>query len=220
MNHISCLVYFSLSLVTIAVTSPTFLDTSRNLFFRLFVFSNDYFFLFLCFILGLIFFLFILLVCCTPQDFESDFASQTLENTNQFILRHLQSANFENYFTNLLTARLIGIRELRRSRNGGFCVICQSDEKGVWRVLPCHEDHRFHTKCIDDWLGQGNGCPICRLDPINDIPNLSEISEISGDANSPIPNGNGNRNIRIVPEEIFNESYDDLSTSSESSHRT
>ncbi|KAL8140950.1 hypothetical protein V2J09_006971 [Rumex salicifolius] len=46
------------------------------------------------------------------------------------------------------------------------CVIClgkyTSDEIGVTlRTLkPC--GHRFHMKCIDEWLNKGHNCPICR----------------------------------------------------------
>ena len=218
LNNISFLYCIGQLFACTIKTFPNNLNPSQNLFFRIFVYFNIYIFIFISGTLLLLLFLYILLICCTAQEFFSDTTSQTLENTNQFILRHLQSANLQNYLTYYFTERLVCIRELQQTRTGGFCVICQSDERGVWRVLPCHEDHRFHTKCIDDWLGQGNACPICRLDPINDIPNLSEISEISGEDNSPVPNGN--RNGRIVPEDIFNASYDDITDSTASPDST
>ena len=42
------------------------------------------------------------------------------------------------------------------------CVICLSEfESGdALRLLPC--GHRFHRKCVDNWLPKSKACPICR----------------------------------------------------------
>lgn len=45
------------------------------------------------------------------------------------------------------------------------CIICLVDyepEDTVTRLL-CDQRHYFHTKCIEDWVKQGNNkCPYCR----------------------------------------------------------
>lgn len=45
------------------------------------------------------------------------------------------------------------------------CIICLSREEGEtvpWRQLSCM--HRFHEKCLLEWLGKARRCPVCRLD--------------------------------------------------------
>lgn len=34
------------------------------------------------------------------------------------------------------------------------------------RILPCSDtvNHKFHTKCIDQWLKENNTCPLCRAE--------------------------------------------------------
>jgi hypothetical protein len=46
------------------------------------------------------------------------------------------------------------------------CSICleQIKKRQKFRALPCSNtvNHRFHTKCIDQWLKNNNSCPECR----------------------------------------------------------
>ena len=39
------------------------------------------------------------------------------------------------------------------------CVICLDDAETEWRVLECH--HRYHKKCIDNWITVRPKCPMC-----------------------------------------------------------
>ncbi|XP_059445718.1 E3 ubiquitin-protein ligase MPSR1-like [Corylus avellana] len=46
--------------------------------------------------------------------------------------------------------------------DGGECVICLDELEvgGVAKEMPCK--HRFHTNCIEKWLGIHGSCPVCR----------------------------------------------------------
>jgi hypothetical protein len=39
------------------------------------------------------------------------------------------------------------------------CVICLDDIETEWRELECH--HRYHKKCIEDWITIRAKCPMC-----------------------------------------------------------
>ena len=39
------------------------------------------------------------------------------------------------------------------------CVICLDDVETEWRELECH--HRYHKKCIEDWITIRAKCPMC-----------------------------------------------------------
>ena len=39
------------------------------------------------------------------------------------------------------------------------CVICLDDVETEWRDLECH--HRYHKKCIEDWITIRAKCPMC-----------------------------------------------------------
>eukprot|EP00972_Heterocapsa_arctica_P019839 2927936-Heterocapsa_arctica.AAC.1 len=44
------------------------------------------------------------------------------------------------------------------------CTICR-DKFQIGehlKVLPCL--HKYHTDCVDKWLGQSGTCPVCKLD--------------------------------------------------------
>jgi hypothetical protein len=44
------------------------------------------------------------------------------------------------------------------------CSICQDDDNTEsWRIIR-HCQHRFHSRCIDEWFRQNVHCPVCRFD--------------------------------------------------------
>jgi hypothetical protein len=52
------------------------------------------------------------------------------------------------------------------------CIICLDTIETEWRDLECH--HRYHKKCIEDWITIRAKCPMCmkniqdnRVDDIN-----------------------------------------------------
>jgi len=49
---------------------------------------------------------------------------------------------------------------------GEVCAFClERDGEDPWRVLPC--EHRFHSKCVDEWLRNHGTCPICRQNAVS-----------------------------------------------------
>ena len=44
------------------------------------------------------------------------------------------------------------------------CIICLDEVETEWRDLECH--HRYHKKCIEDWITVRAKCPMC-MKPIN-----------------------------------------------------
>lgn len=46
------------------------------------------------------------------------------------------------------------------------CVICQEDHQAgeTIKSLPCN--HKFHSKCIDEWLHRSGACPMCNQNVI------------------------------------------------------
>ena len=41
------------------------------------------------------------------------------------------------------------------------CCICLDDNIYEWSILPC--GHKYHTKCVSEWLNSNQTCPICRI---------------------------------------------------------
>jgi len=39
------------------------------------------------------------------------------------------------------------------------CIICLDEVETEWRDLECH--HRYHKKCIEDWITVRAKCPMC-----------------------------------------------------------
>lgn len=39
------------------------------------------------------------------------------------------------------------------------CIICLDEVEKEWRELECH--HRYHKKCIEDWIKVKAKCPLC-----------------------------------------------------------
>lgn len=59
------------------------------------------------------------------------------------------------------------------------CIVCLVDytENDMVTQLRCDERHYFHTKCIEDWVKQGNNrCPFCRA-PIIDFSRQNEDAD-------------------------------------------
>ncbi|KAL5204083.1 hypothetical protein ABZP36_008954 [Zizania latifolia] len=58
----------------------------------------------------------------------------------------------------------------RRARGGEGpteCVICieEFEEGDDLLVMPCASGHRFHDKCLAEWLARNRSCPLCRHVP-------------------------------------------------------
>lgn len=39
------------------------------------------------------------------------------------------------------------------------CIICLDEVEKEWRELECH--HRYHKKCIENWIKVKAKCPLC-----------------------------------------------------------
>ncbi|OIW16855.1 hypothetical protein TanjilG_31256 [Lupinus angustifolius] len=54
--------------------------------------------------------------------------------------------------------------EIRESDDLGECVVCLEEFEvgGVAKVMPCK--HKFHSNCIEKWLGVHGNCPVCRYE--------------------------------------------------------
>ena len=68
------------------------------------------------------------------------------------------------------------------------------NENDIVTQLRCDERHYFHTKCIEDWVKQGNNrCPFCRA-PIIDFSRQNEEEEsFLSEQNRAANNNNNNR---------------------------
>ena len=54
------------------------------------------------------------------------------------------------------------------------CVICLDDIETEWRELECH--HRYHKKCIEDWITIRAKCPMC-MKNINKVDDKNSHTE-------------------------------------------
>ena len=54
------------------------------------------------------------------------------------------------------------------------CVICLDDIETEWRELECH--HRYHKKCIEDWISIRAKCPMC-MKNINKVDDKNSHTE-------------------------------------------
>jgi hypothetical protein len=113
--------------------------------------SFDFFVLCMC-ILAITLFLF--KVCCYNDD-ES--ISSNIINPNNLIniqnTINLYVVNETIHFP--LTFKIDTVADIT-------CSICLEQQKKheEWCELICK--HKYHKKCIDDWIFQNNNCPICR----------------------------------------------------------
>jgi hypothetical protein len=59
-------------------------------------------------------------------------------------------------------ASIKAMPDVEVDEGGGECVICLDELEvgGVAKEMPCK--HRFHTNCIEKWLGIHGSCPVCR----------------------------------------------------------
>jgi hypothetical protein len=59
-------------------------------------------------------------------------------------------------------ASIQAMPDVEVNEGGGECVICLDELEvgGVAKEMPCK--HRFHTNCIEKWLGIHGSCPVCR----------------------------------------------------------
>ena len=214
MHNVAIVLVIVISFYLLGNTFPDKLDRDANLLLLIFIYTNNCLFLLLCALSVLILFLVFFDKCCVPlENYMTE--SQNLDRTNQMVINYLQTIHAPNPVTNYLVERFEVINRLRVTRRAGFCAICQTSEPGVWKVLPCHTDHRFHENCIDEWLGAGNGCPICREDPIDNIPQLSEVSTLSTNSSLSEDNYSPNQNNGRINDEM-NASYDNVSFTSSS----
>ena len=55
------------------------------------------------------------------------------------------------------------------------CVICLDDVETEWRDLECH--HRFHKKCIEDWIIIRAKCPMCMKNIDNNVDDININTE-------------------------------------------
>lgn len=75
------------------------------------------------------------------------------------------------------------MQEQKEKEEKEECIICLDEIEEEWRELECH--HRYHKKCIEDWIIVKAQCPLCmkRINdkkeeiPINDMV-LDEIHMI------------------------------------------
>jgi len=42
--------------------------------------------------------------------------------------------------------------------------LCEFDSGDVITELPCHADHKFHSRCVNKWLIASTTCPLCKKD--------------------------------------------------------
>ncbi|CAA0202578.1 unnamed protein product [Arabidopsis thaliana] len=63
-----------------------------------------------------------------------------------------------------------------KEKNGGSCAICLDEwSKGdVAAEMPCK--HKFHSKCVEEWLGRHATCPMCRFEmPVEEVEEEKKI---------------------------------------------
>ena len=56
------------------------------------------------------------------------------------------------------------------------CCICLAKykDKEEVRKLPC--SHKFHSKCVEEWLGRHATCPMCRYEmPVEEVEEEKKI---------------------------------------------
>ncbi|XP_061366335.1 E3 ubiquitin-protein ligase MPSR1-like [Gastrolobium bilobum] len=60
------------------------------------------------------------------------------------------------------------------------CVVCLDNFEvgGVAKEMPCK--HRFHTNCIEKWLGIHGSCPVCRYEMPVDEKDVGKKSDEEG----------------------------------------
>jgi hypothetical protein len=65
--------------------------------------------------------------------------------------------------------------EVYKGENNSYCIICCEDicNSQIVRKINC--GHKFHYKCIDEWLETNTKCPICRYDIENYNKEIDEI---------------------------------------------
>ena len=74
--------------------------------------------------------------------------------------RHSRSRN--DYSSVLESAKKPGISDIETSFGQDTCGICL-EEMRITEVLyraPCR--HKFHKKCLEQWLHEDNRCPLCK----------------------------------------------------------
>ncbi|KAJ0256962.1 RING-type domain-containing protein [Hirschfeldia incana] len=59
---------------------------------------------------------------------------------------------------------------------GGSCPVCLEEwlEGDVAAEMPCK--HRFHSKCVEEWLGRHATCPLCRYEmPVEEVEEEKKV---------------------------------------------
>ncbi|CAH8252275.1 unnamed protein product [Arabidopsis lyrata] len=63
-----------------------------------------------------------------------------------------------------------------KEKDGGSCAICLEEwSKGdVATEMPCK--HKFHSKCVEEWLGMHATCPMCRYEmPVEEVEEEKKV---------------------------------------------
>lgn len=50
---------------------------------------------------------------------------------------------------------------LNNNQTEECCICLDNDNIYEWSILPC--GHKYHTKCVSEWLNTNQTCPICRI---------------------------------------------------------
>ncbi|KFK43661.1 hypothetical protein AALP_AA1G156600 [Arabis alpina] len=108
--------------------------------------------------------------------------------SRRFVVIRSSGSGFEDLFNGEKRGRLPASKSSVESmprvvigedkENGGSCPICLDEwSKGdVAAEMPCK--HKFHSKCVEEWLGKHATCPLCRYEmPVEEKEEEEEEEE-------------------------------------------
>ena len=96
-----------------------------------------------------------------------DYQRQQLNQNNQNSRENNNIPDLPNY--TIIQNKIIKIKEytfnneLKSEDSDESCSICLENYKknDTINILKC--GHKYHEKCIDEWIGTSDNCPLCRL---------------------------------------------------------